>query len=186
MTQHQDNEELQEHAARIASEIFYLINQYTHDNIQSKFFLPEEISQSFYVAAGGFAAVIYIPQLESDEIQQTYALLLFLILITYGFQIYLKERSLKTNSSPYTLPTDIQIIDSVRQTVFQQAEEGELQSSKLAQAVIDIAISHFSTTVHIENLQLKDHITDETKLNNYMTIALYYGYNIAFHLLQEE
>ena len=78
---------LKEQAVSIAAEIFNLTNQYTHDSATSKFFPPEEISTSFYVAAGGFASVNYTPQLEASEIRHTQALSFFLILITYGFQI---------------------------------------------------------------------------------------------------
>ena len=95
---------LEDQAMLIAGEIFHLINQYTHDSNISKFFLTDYIASSCYGLAGGFASVIYTPALKPKEVKNTTILSFVYALMTYGFNIYLKERSLATNAAPYKLP----------------------------------------------------------------------------------
>ncbi len=179
----QTNKKIREQAIHIAGEISNLITQYTHDSATSKFFLTDEISAHFYIAAGGFASVIYDPQLEADTVRNTHALSFFLILITYGFQIYLRERSLETNSAPYTLPSDSEKIERVSTLILERAENAELVSSPLADEIIEITLAQVQKTIHTDDFMIAEHKLDEKKLYVYMTISLYYGYNIASELL---
>lgn len=176
---------LEKQAATIAGEIFGLINQYTDDSATAKFFLPEEISASFYVAAGGFASVIYSPALDVQEIQNTHALTFFLVLITYGFQIYLRERSIKTHSAPYRLPTNVAQIERSSLFVFENAEKNELTSSPLADEIIDITLAQFEATTSLTEFMLDSYNLDEKKFYSYMAVSLYYGYNMAVELLKK-
>ncbi len=177
------NETLKKQAVTIASEISHLITQYTHDSFTSKFFLTDEIGTNFYIAAGGFAAVIYEPQLEADEVQNIHALSFFLILITYGFQIYIRERSLRTNSSPYTLPTNKKKIEVANSVILERAETGNLVSSPLADEIIELTLMQVQKTLHEKDFTLAEHRLNEKKLYTYMTVSLYFGYNMAAELL---
>lgn len=170
-------------AVNMAAEISGLINQYTNDSVTSKFFLPEEISVSCYVAAGGFASVIYKTQLEAAEIQKAFALTYFLVLITYGFQIYLKERSIKTNAAPYRLPTNTAYIENASLLVLEKAEKGNLISSPLSDEIIKIILKQLQDNTADDDFKLKGHLLDTKKLNTYMILSLYYGYNLASYLI---
>lgn len=180
-----DQVALHEQAVSISTEIFHLITQYTHDSVTSKFFLPEEISSSFYIAAGGFASVIYSPPLEADDVDNSHALTFFLILITYGFQIYLRERSLRTKSKPYSLPSTLEIIEKTSLSVLEKAENGELVSSPLSDEVIEIALEKINKSTDINDFIFQPHKLNKKKLNSYMLVAMYYGYNFALQLIGE-
>jgi hypothetical protein len=177
---------LDQQAAQIASEIFNLVNQYTNDSAVSKFFLQEEISQSLYISAGGLASVIYEPQLEPDDIKDARVLSLFLVLMTYGFQIYIKERSLRTNAAPYKLPTDIQFIQSANQLVLTKSLEGNVLSTPLADAIIAIILKQIRKNIEVKHYEQTSYLLNATKLYEYMTVALYFGYNFASLLINKK
>ncbi len=182
-TKAQIEKQIHEQATHIASEIFALMNQYTHDSATAKFFLTDEISKSLYVTAGSFASVVYSPQLEIEEITTANILPLFLILITYGFQIYIKERSLKTNAAPYRLPTDEDFIREASTAVLLEATNGNIIATPLAEAIIEIMLDQLKTTINLEEYMLEEYEMDEQKVYDYITIALYFGYNLASVLL---
>src|SRR5258708_5425884 len=129
---------LEEQSMLIASEIFNLINQYTHDSNVSKFFLTDEIAAACYSLACGFSSVIYTPPLEPENIKDTAILSLMYALMTYGFNIYLKERSLTTNAAPYSLPTDRKIVKKIQKKTLTLTSTGKLTSTPLAEKIIDI------------------------------------------------
>lgn len=178
-------ERLEAQAISIASEIFNLLNQYTNDSATSKFFLNDEISASFYVAAGGFTSLVYVPPLEAEEIKNKHAVSFFFILATYGFQVYLKERSIKTNAAPFRLPTNETLIEDASIKILDNAEEGKLISSPLSDAVINIIIKQIEKTMNLKDFEIKDHALDEKKLFSYMLVTLYYGYNMAVYIINK-
>src|SRR6266498_1620288 len=94
----QNSSTFEDQALLIAGEIFNLINQYTNDSHISKFFLTDEVAPACYGLAAGFTSVVYNPALEPEETIDTSLLSFFYALMTYGFNIYLKERSLRTNA----------------------------------------------------------------------------------------
>ena len=98
--------DLEDQAVLIAGEIFNLINQYTDDSTVAKFFLPDEIATACYGITAGFTACVYTPTLPPEKTLDSALLSFYYALVTYGFNLYLKERSLKTNASPYILPTE--------------------------------------------------------------------------------
>src|SRR5437667_9539308 len=112
-----DSSHLEEQALLIAGEIFNLINQYTHDSNVSKFFLTDEVARACYGLAGGFSSVIYSPPLKPDEIKDTTILSFIYAVMTYGFNIYLKERSLVTNGKPYSMPIDTAVIKKAQKKI---------------------------------------------------------------------
>jgi hypothetical protein len=184
-TTKQSGKQLQQQATQIANEIFALMNQYTHDSATAKFFLNDEISKSMYVTAGSFASVVYAPQLEIEEIADSKILPLFLILITYGFQIYIKERSVKTNAAPYRLPTNEVFIRDASTAVLIEATNGNIIATSLAETIIAVILEQLQTTIKLDEYMLDKYEMDEQRVYDYMTIALYYGYNLAAILLNK-
>lgn len=182
----QNDKDLNQRATQIASEIFDLINQYTHDSATAKFFLTDEINHSFYVTAGAFSSIIYTPQLESEEISDSYALSFFSVLITYGFQIYLKEHSLKTNAAPYRFADEPEYIETISRSVLEQAEAGDLTSTPLADKIIDIIGKQIEKNIDAHDFKLPDHVFQPKKLYSYVSLSLYYGYNMAAGLIEEQ
>ncbi len=177
---------LREQATIIAADIFDLVNQYTHDSGTSKFFLPEEINRSFYITAGGFSSAIYTPPLEADEVQASYALTFFLVLITYGYQIYVRERSLRTNAAPYRLPDDYDVIEKITFEVLNIADDATFYSTPLADDIVDILLSQIERNITLDEFSFKEHTLDKKKLYNYMSLAIYFGYNMAAGLLLDD
>lgn len=176
---------LEEQAMLIASEIFNLINQYTHDSNISKFFLTDEIAHACYSLAGGFASVIYTPVLEPKEIKNTTILSFVYALMTYGFNIYLKERSLSTNASPYKLPSDPAVIKKIQKKTLTVTSHGKLVSTPLADKIIKILITNIKNQVKMNELSLKGHRLNKKKFLDYSKLSMYWGYNFARELLSQ-
>lgn len=181
----QDTSPLEEQAMLIASEIFGLINKYTHDSNISKFFLTDGIARACYGLAGGFASVIYTPPLEPEEIKNTTILSFIYALMTYGFNIYLKERSLSTNAAPYKLPTDLSVIKKIQKKTLSFTSHGKLVSTPLADKIIKILITNIKNQVKIKEMKLARHHLDKKKFYEYSKLSLYWGYNFARELLNE-
>ena len=182
----QQNSNLEDQAMLIASEIFNLINQYTHDSNVSKFFLTDEIAAACYGLAGGFSSVIYTPSLEPENIKDTAILSLMYALMTYGFNIYLKERSLTTNAAPYSLPTDKKIVKRVQKRTLALTSSGALISTPLAEKIIDILCGNVKNQMQLSEFVLKGHRLNKRKFYDYVKLSLYWGYNFARALLEEK
>ncbi len=176
---------LEEQAMVIASEIFNLINQYTHDSNISKFFLTDDIARACYGLAGGFASVIYTPPLTPKEIKNTTILSFVYALMTYGYNIYLKERSLATNAAPYKLPTDPVVIKRVQKKTLSSTSKGELVSTPLADKIIKILVNNIKHQIKTEELSMKGHRLNKSKFIEYSKLSMYWGYNFARELLSE-
>jgi hypothetical protein len=181
-----DASALEEQAMLIAGEIFNLINQYTHDSNTSKFFLTDDIARVSYGLAGGFASVIYTKPLEPEELKDSAILSFIYALMTYGFNIYLRERSLTTNSSPYSLPTDIHVIKKVQKRTLNLTAEGKLNSTVLADKIGAILISNVKNQIDLQEFKMKDHRFNKKKFLDYTKLSLYWGYNFARELLNEK
>lgn len=182
----QENSGLEEQAMLIASEIFSLINQYTHDSNISKFFLTDAVAKACYGLAGGFASVIYTPPLEPDEIKNTTILSFIYALMTYGFNIYLKERSLATNAAPYKMPSDIGLIKKIQKKTLDYTSKGQLVSTPLADKIIKILITNIKNQVNIKDMKITNHRLDRKKFIDYSKLSLYWGYNFAREILTKE
>lgn len=174
---------LEEQSMLIAGEIFNLINQYTHDSNISKFFLTDDIAHSCYGLAGGFTSVVYSPQPEPEEIKNTTTLSFIYALMTYGFNIYLKERSLSTNAAPYTLPRDPKVIKKIQKKTLAYTSAGKLVSTPLADKIIKILTGNIKNQIKMEELSLKGHRLNKRKFFDYCKLSMYWGYNFARELL---
>lgn len=179
-----DQSVLEEQASLIASEIFNLLNQYTNDSYIAKFFLTDDIATSCYGLAGGFVSVIYNPQLNPDETKNTNILSFIYALITYGFNIYLKEYSLANNGSPYSLPTDKKVIKNVQRKIIAATTKGQLISTPLADKIILIIMNNIKNQLKLKEMKIKSHRLERKKLIEYSKLSLYWGYNFARGLLK--
>lgn len=181
----QDANGLEEQAMLIAGEIFGLINQYTHDSNISKFFLTDDIARACYGLAGGFASVVYAPPLEPKEIKNTTILSFIYALMTYGFNIYLKERSLSTNAAPYKMPGNPEVIKKIQKKTLAYTSRGKLVSTPLAEKIIKILITNIKNQIKTKELSIKGHRLNNKKFIDYSKLSMYWGYNFARELLNE-
>jgi len=180
-----DSTHLEDQALLIANEIFNLINEYTNDSYVSKFFLTDEIASSCYSLTAGFTSVIYTPNL-TPKITVDATMLSFLYaLMTYGFNIYLKERSLKTNSQPYTLPYDKKIVKKAQKDTLSRTAKGDLLSTPLADNIIAIIIENITTQMDLNEFSIRGHRLNKRKFWDYVKLSLYWGYNFAAELLDK-
>lgn len=182
----QEYSDLQEQATLIAGEIFNLTTQYTNDSNLSKFFLSDEIARACYGLAGGFTSVIYTKPLDTDEIENNPLLSFIYALMTYGFNIYLKERSLITNSAPYLLPTNMRIIKKAQKETLDITSEGNLLSTPLADKIISIIVENIHSQIELQEFAVKGHRFSKTKFWDYTKLSLYWGYNFAKYLLERK
>jgi hypothetical protein len=178
--------ELEEQAMLIAGEIFNLTNQYTHDSNVAKFFLSDEIAKACYALAGGFTSVVYTKPLPPNTIEDEPLLPFLYALMTYGFNIYLRERSLLTNSSPYILPTERRFIKKVQKETLEITSEGNLLSTPLTDKIISIIIENIRSQIDLQEFQTKGHRFNKTKFWEYTKLSLYWGYNFAKYLLERK
>lgn len=180
-----DTSALENQAMLIAGEIFGLINQYTHDSNISKFFLTDDIARVSYGLAGGFSSVIYSKPLDPDELKDSAILSFIYAIMTYGFNIYLKERSLTTNAAPYILPTNIEVIKKMQKKTLDLTAKGKLASTPLADKIIDILIINVKNQITVDEFKIKGHRMNKKKFYDYTKLSLYWGYNFARELLNE-
>lgn len=178
--------QLEDQALLIANEIFNLINQYTDDSAVSKFFLTDEIATACYGLTAGFTSVVYTPALKPEKTVDATMLSFLYALMTYGFNIYLKERSLRTNSAPYMLPYDKKIVTRAQKATLARTADGELLSTPLADNIIAIIVENITTQMDMKELTLKGHRLNKRKFWDYVKLSLYWGYNFAEELLDKK
>lgn len=177
---------LEDQALLIANEIFNLINEYTDDSSVSKFFLTDEIATACYGLTAGFASVIYTPNLKPKQTVDAIMLSFLYALMTYGFNIYLKERSFRTNSAPYSLPYDKKIVRKAQKKALTRTSKGDLISTPLADNIIAIILENIESQINISEFMIKGHRLNKRKFWDYVKLSLYWGYNFAEELLNEK
>lgn len=175
---------LEDQALVIAGEIFNLINQYTHDSNISKFFLPDEVATACYSLAAGFSSVVYAPALDPEDTVDAALLSFYYALMTYGVNIYLKERSLKTNASPYNMPTDKRLVRKAQKLTLEKTSQGELDSTPLADKIISVITENIENQMDLKEFQVKKHRLNKKKFWDYTKLSLYWGYNFGKELLR--
>jgi hypothetical protein len=178
--------QLEDQALLIANEIFNLINEYTNDSQVSKFFLTDEIAEACYSLTAGFTSVVYLPSLDPEETVDAMMLSFLYALMTYGFNIYLKERSLRTNSSPYRLPYDKKIVKKAQKDTLARTAKGDLASTPLADNIIAILVENIRNQMDMKEFIIKGHRMNKSKFWDYVKLSLYWGYNFAQTLVEPE
>src|SRR5438876_12002888 len=88
-------------------------------------------------------------------------------LMTYGFNIYLKERSLLTNAASYKMPQDPVIIKKIQKKILSATSSGKLVSTPLADKIIKILITNIKSKIKTEEFSLKGHRLNRQKFFNY-------------------
>ena len=171
-TSHMNKAQLEDQALVIANEIFNLINEYTSDSYVSKFFLTDEIAAACYSLTAGFTSVIYTPELTPDETVDATMLSFLYALLTYGFNIYLKERSLRTNSAPYHLPYEKKAVRNAQKKALNRCAEGNLVSTPLADNIIAIILENTETQMDLDEFRLKGHRLNKQKFWDYVKLSL--------------
>jgi hypothetical protein len=178
--------QLEDQALLIANEIFNLINEYTNDSPVSKFFLTDEIASACYGLTAGFTSVIYSPALEAEKTIDATLLSFLYALMTYGFNIYLKERSLRTNSEPYSLPADKRTVKKAQKDTLSRTSKGDLFSTPLADNIIAIIVENIATQMDLAEFAEKGHRFNKRKFWDYVKLSLYWGYNFAGELIDNK
>jgi hypothetical protein len=181
-----DKTHLEDQALFIANEIFNLINEYTNDSYVSKFFLTDEIANECYSLTAGFTSVIYTPTLTPEQTVDASMLSFLYALMTYGFNIYLKERSLKTNSQPYRLPWEKAIVKKAQKVTLTRTTKGDLLSTPLADNIIALIIENINTQMDLTEFVIPGHRMNKRKFWDYVKLSLYWGYNFAGELIDKE
>src|SRR6185437_14998624 len=148
---------LEDQALIIANEIFNLINEYTHDSHVSKFFLTDEVAAACYSLTAGFTSVVYKPALDPEQTVDATLLSFLYALMTYGFNIYLKERSLKTNSQPYRIPYEKGIVKKAQKVTLARTAKGNLNSTPLADNIIALIIENIRAQMDMKEFILTGH-----------------------------
>lgn len=178
--------QLEDQALIIANEIFNLINEYTNDSQVSKFFLTDEIADACYSLTAGFTSVVYTPALDPEETVDSMMLSFLYALMTYGFNIYLKERSLRTNSAPYRLPYEKKIVKKAQKETLSRTTNGDLTSTPLADNIIAILIENIRNQMDLKELIVPAHRLNKSKFWDYVKLSLYWGYNFAQTILEPQ
>ncbi len=184
MTLTENTPQLEDQAVLIASEIFNLINQYTDDSTVAKFFLPDEIATACYGLTAGFTACVYTPALTPEKTLDSALLSFYYALVTYGFNLYLKERSLKTNAAPYILPTEKKRIVHAQNTTLRMTTDGELISTPLADKIIQIITENVEHQMDMKDFHIKKYRINKKKFWDYTKLSMYWGYNFGKELLE--
>jgi hypothetical protein len=177
--------QLEDQALLIANEIFNLINEYTNDSHVSKFFLTDEIASACYGLTAGFTSVVYTPNLDPEQTIDATLLSFLYALMTYGFNIYLKERSLRTNSAPYSLPSEKKIIKKAQKDTLARTAEGDLISTPLADNIIAIIVENIEAQMDLSEFSIQGHRFSKRKFWDYIKLSLYWGYNFAGELVDK-
>jgi len=183
---HKETVKLEDQALLIANEIFNLINQYTNDSSISRFFLTDEVASACYGLTAGFTSVIYTPVLSAEMTVDATLLSFLYALMTYGFNIYLKERSLRTNSQPYKLPYDKKIVRKAQKDTLERTAKGDLLSTPLADNIVAIIIENISTQMDLKEFEIKGYRMNKRKFWDYAKLSLYWGYNFAGELIDKK
>jgi hypothetical protein len=182
----EDKTHLEDQALIIANEIFNLINEFTNDSHISKFFLTDDIATACYSLTAGFTSVVYTPLLDPEKTIDATMLSFLYALMTYGFNIYLKERSLKTNSEPYRLPSEKSIVKRAQKVTLKRTAKGELDSTPLADNIIALIIENIYAQIHMTEFAIPGHKLNKRKFRDYIKLSLYWGYNFASELLEKK
>ena len=176
---------LESQAKLVAAEIASLMNEYTHDSAEAKFYLPTEVSDPILITAGSFASQLY-SLAAVEDLNNTAAFSMFYLAITYGFQVYLKELSIKTGGAPYQYPTDSVFIEAARMRIYDLAQKKELITTDLCDLVFEIFLSNLRKNYLESEFEYGGLEFDEELFFAYLGVSLYWGYNFAKEVVVSE
>jgi hypothetical protein len=174
---------LHNQAKLIAADIADLMNQYTNDSAESKFYLPSEVSAPILLTAASFASQFY-PLLDASELSDTAVFSMLYLAITYGFQVYLKELSIKTSGSPFSYPRDYEFIEKSRHKIYELADRKELTTTDLSDEVFELFLTNLKQNFIEREFQYGDVDIDRELFFAYIGVSLYWGYNFAKEVIE--
>lgn len=169
-------------ALQIWENVVLAMNQYTHDSTTSKFLPPEEMLVHIRPIAGAFAMLHFTPFPTMKEIYKSHLYALFYFSIVCGVQMYMKERSLRTNFSHYTIRSDNASVRDAKNSVMKQLADGVKIFPPINQTM-DLFLSHMLTPRRLERLPLKNAEFDNTKFDKFMPVTLLWGYLFAREII---
>lgn len=166
---------------RIWEEIITSMDQYTHDSVSSKFYLPEGILTHCKKASAVFAQTLYRPIPTSKEVKRSKIYGLLYLSMACGVQIFLKERSLEKGYLPYKIVDDASSIRNARMKIGSMLSEGVKVKSPVSQ-VMDLFLFHLDTKQYIKKLSIKKREFNAEKFENLLPAAIMWGYLTAKEL----
>lgn len=165
-------------AMRIWEDVVYSMDAYTNDSSLSKFYLPDEIISHCRLTAAAFAQIHFAPIPSREDVLNTRLFAVFYLAMTCGIQIYLKERSIFTNFSPYTIQADEKHIREIKNKIFQELTDGIHLDSPLDQ-VIALFLRQLSPIkkkiIRLDN----DAYFNEELFDKFLPMNLIWGYLFA-------
>lgn len=167
---------------RIWEEIICSMDQYTNDSLLSKFYLPEDLLTHCRGAATVFSQLLYTPIPSSTDTSKTRLYSLFYLTMTYGVQVFLKERSITTGYLPYEITNDPGLIRSARCKVGRVLSEGIKIKPPVSQ-VMDIFLTELNAHQYIRRFSLKGREFNSEKFDNLLPAAVMWGYLTAGELI---
>lgn len=170
---------------RIWEDIVYSMDQYTHDSVLSKFYLPEDILVHCRSIANIFAQLLYTPIPSPDEIQKSRLYGMLYLSMTCGVQIYLKERSLTKGYLPYTIQKDEALIRLAKNKVGKLLSEGIKVQPPVSQ-VMELFIAQLNTEHYIRRFSLRGREFNAEKFENLLPAAIMWGYLFSQELIVDQ
>ncbi|MBI4080782.1 MAG: hypothetical protein HY430_03365 [Candidatus Levybacteria bacterium] len=175
-------QELDPMVQRIWEDIVYSMDQYTHDSVTPKFYLPEQLITHARSTAAIFASYHYMPLLTEKEAYKSRLFSLFLLSINCGIQIFLKERSIMTDYSPYSIETNMDTIKQAKQKVTRLIFEG-VEILVTTDQVMNLVLEHINSPKIIRRLTLNNKELNTEKFEMFLPGSMLWGYLFADEII---
>lgn len=172
-------------ASQIWEDVVHSMTQYTNDSAASKFLPPEELLIHIRPIAAAFAQLHYTPLPPMKDIYKSHLYALFYLSIICGVQMFLKERAIRTQYTPYMLKVSSHAIRDAKRMVMQQLSEG-IKVFPPINHTMDIFLSHMLTPRRLHRLPLKNAAFDQEKFDKFMPVTLLWGYLFAREVIQDQ
>ena len=172
-------------AKRIWEEVVYAYNNYTNDSSVSKFFLPEELIVQCRPVAAAFAASLYSPQLAPEEVYSSSAYYVFLLTTIAGVQIYIKERSLANNRSPFIIEKNEEKVLAIKQKSLGALTRG-VKLTIAIQQVMRKFLAQFLTKEKKKELAIVDHEFSMEKYDSILATSIIFGYYFSKSMILDK
>lgn len=147
--------------------------------------VPIEYLREFRYMGGGLSVVSYQPHLTPETFIENFLQSFYMLHITIGYHIYVKERSFRTHQSPFTYLLDHEGIMKVKRKVF-SFQDGALERlllSRPADKAFYLARAYAREHTPYAQFHEKGHRL-KRKLHKALTlIAMIMGYNFAHEVL---
>lgn len=166
-------------ALMIWNEIIRSLDEYPHDSILSKFFLPEQLTLQCRIIAAGMTASLYRPCLSGKEIFDLKLYHIFLMATIWGMQTFLKEWSLIKNKRIYNIRyKEKEQLEKARKKILQKLSQ-KVTVPKTPRSVLQTFIDKFKTAVDNNDFELKGKVFIKKKYQIMLIAGVYWGYLFA-------